>query len=402
LIQRLATYLSKYPSLKRGAKFSYQVLNYLMHFHTAKARSRFRVERITTDQGGFFGYYDKSPESADGRYVLYHEPARQYRPGDPMRIMVYDRLNGSRHQAGETRAWNLQAGARLQWTGTGQFMFNLYDESAESYRSALHRLPDHSVRVFDEPVYDVSGTDFLSLDFRNLHMCGSEYGYTAHHAVGPPVPAQIRSGDAGSGTFRSHIAEDDLNPLLPEAFIQTYNRHFNHIMFNPAGSVFVFIFRWNGPKGRRDALILCDSHTGNLKLLNAGMNSHFCWTSDKTLFGYCSVKGTRGFYHLDTESAIFREVSVSGLDGDGHPTSRHGLLLLDSYPDAARMQHIMLLHGNELLHAGSFYAPLVYNEYYRCDLHPRFSPDGSRVYFDSRHEGSRHLYCMHLKENDHA
>ena len=32
----------------------------------------------------------------------------------------------------------------------------------------------------------------------------------------------------------------------------------------------------------------------------------------------------------------------------------------------------------------------------RCDLHPRFSFDGEKVFFDSVHEGQRGLYVMEI------
>lgn len=33
----------------------------------------------------------------------------------------------------------------------------------------------------------------------------------------------------------------------------------------------------------------------------------------------------------------------------------------------------------------------------RCDLHPRFSRDGTALSFDSIHQGHRHVNCMELE-----
>ena len=44
---------------------------------------------------------------------------------------------------------------------------------------------------------------------------------------------------------------------------------------------------------------------------------------------------------------------------------------------------------------GSFAVPEPYRgEYWRCDLHGRFRPDGGQFGFNSVHEGSRQLYVM--------
>ena len=43
-------------------------------------------------------------------------------------------------------------------------------------------------------------------------------------------------------------------------------------------------------------------------------------------------------------------------------------------------------------HAGGLKGPV------RCDLHPRWSPDGRRVCFDSVHGGTRQMYVMDVSE----
>ncbi len=46
---------------------------------------------------------------------------------------------------------------------------------------------------------------------------------------------------------------------------------------------------------------------------------------------------------------------------------------------------------------GAFHSPDAYHEEWRCDLHPRFSPDGTRVVVDSAHGGDgRQMYLLEL------
>ena len=44
---------------------------------------------------------------------------------------------------------------------------------------------------------------------------------------------------------------------------------------------------------------------------------------------------------------------------------------------------------------GDFFVPEVYRDVYcRCDLHPRWRPDGRQLAFNSVHEGSRQIYVI--------
>jgi Tol biopolymer transport system component len=44
---------------------------------------------------------------------------------------------------------------------------------------------------------------------------------------------------------------------------------------------------------------------------------------------------------------------------------------------------------------GHFHSPQAYSGEWRCDTHPRFSPDGTKVVIDSPHGGNgRQLYLI--------
>ncbi len=46
---------------------------------------------------------------------------------------------------------------------------------------------------------------------------------------------------------------------------------------------------------------------------------------------------------------------------------------------------------------GDFFVPEPYRETYsRCDLHPRWRPDGRAIAFNSVHEGSRQIYLADI------
>jgi len=67
----------------------------------------------------FFGYYDKSPWDATGRYVLALESTfadRQPEPEDAATIGLVDTSQGGRWMPlARTTAWNWQQGTMLQW-----------------------------------------------------------------------------------------------------------------------------------------------------------------------------------------------------------------------------------------------------------------------------------------------
>src|SRR5439155_9256544 len=66
-----------------------------------------------------FGYYDKTPWDASGRYLLALEAPfcdRSPGPRDVATLGVVDLLESERFiPFGETRAWNWQQGCMLQW-----------------------------------------------------------------------------------------------------------------------------------------------------------------------------------------------------------------------------------------------------------------------------------------------
>ena len=91
------------------------------------------------------------------------------------------------------------------------------------------------------------------------------------------------------------------------------------------------------------------------------------------------------------------------LPSDGHnsfsPDKRW--MVCDTYPlGPDRLQQLFLYHvanGNRI-DLGMFHAADRFTEDIRCDLHPRWSPDGKTISIDSVHEGSRQIYNLDVSE----
>ena len=75
-------------------------------------------------------------------------------------------------------------------------------------------------------------------------------------------------------------------------------------------------------------------------------------------------------------------------------------ILNDTYPDRQRKQHVYLYNvaSGRRVPLGDFLLPGDYKGEWRCDTHPRFSPDGQNVVIDSPHAGQgRQLYLIDIR-----
>jgi hypothetical protein len=106
-----------------------------------------------------------------------------------------------------------------------------------------------------------------------------------------------------------------------------------------------------------------------------------------------------GERYLLYRDGVADEAEVVGegvLTEDGHCSfSPDGKwLLTDTYPRTEPYRTLILyeLRSGARTDIGRFYSPPEITGEIRCDLHPRWSRDGSQVCFDSAHEGQRQVY----------
>ena len=112
----------------------------------------------------FFGYYDKSPWSADGRYLLAMENAfadRNPTLSDPLTVGVIDLEEERRFEPlAKTLAWNWQQGCMLKWMPpheSGIIGFN--DLRDDHYVHVTLAMKTKATSVLPWALYDVSSND---------------------------------------------------------------------------------------------------------------------------------------------------------------------------------------------------------------------------------------------------
>ncbi len=164
-----------------------------------------------------------------------------------------------------------------------------------------------------------------------------------------------------------------------------------------------FIHRFFIGKRRFDRLLLGEKDGATLTLLaNNRMVSHCFWADNNTILGYLRGPDSKDAYWLiDVDTGEFERLPNNALEGygDGHPHVYKDWFVTDTYPDKARMQHLLLCNWKtgEVRELGQFFHGFQYKGETRCDLHPRFSPDGKSVYFDSVFSGVRKMYRMDVQ-----
>lgn len=410
LTARCLTYL---PVVKFLSKYIYTRVMYLINRNDINYLSTTKVVRFCNDdRESFFGYYDKSPISQDG-YILVHLSTRPTykKPSayEPITVALFSPGNTDKPILEiSTSSYNWQQGARAHWLNDDLFIFNDFDSSQKRIIARVFSKSSlKEVKRFDWPVQDSFKEHyFLSINYRRLLTLRPDYGYRNL----PPLSRKELSDISNDGIWKINYLNGE-NKLLYSfekicsvAFRNDFKKALhkvNHVMISPSGKNFIFLHRYYLKNRRFDRLLLGRSSEGDLKLLSDnGMVSHCFWVDDNKIIGYLRGPDNKDAYFIiDIKTGVFKRCDDSiNVYGDGHPHINGDHLALDTYPDKARIQHLLLnnFEKNEIRELGKFFHSFKYHGESRCDLHPRFSPNGESIYFDSVFDGFRRLYKVDI------
>ena len=422
LEQKINYQLNKYPGIKKYIKRGYQLTMYALSKKIKSEGNIIRVSPNDPSQEFFFGYYDKSPWSGDGRYVLCMRAKNTWSEPDPLsgaEIVLFDLdydIDDDNYcrVVAKTRTWNVQQGCMAQWLGPDFKDTIIYNDMRDgNYCSVILNVMSGKERVLPMPVYTVStdGKTALSLDFSRLHSLRLGYGYSAL----PEATKDVALPDT-TCIWKMNIETGEVTPLLkytdfanfqprPEMLEEGSVHKVNHLMLSPNGKRFMVLYRWFCGQRKYTRLITCNVDGTDMYVLNDDdMTSHCFWKGDEHIIAFENKKeGGPGYYLMKDKSQEYYHLWPQ-FSNDGHPsycpTDNH-LVVTDSYPNRARVAEVKLLRdddpgGKDVKVIARVFAPFKYDNDTRCDLHPRWSRDGKKVCFDSVFEGHRGLYVVEI------
>ena len=360
----------------------------------------------------FFGYYDKSPWSANERTMLALRVGFMDRPPTAQDVAVVGLIDleraGRWESLAETLAWYWQQGTMLQWLPSApdrKIIFNTRTE--RGFGSSILDIRSGERRDLPRPIYALSagGKTAVTLNFSRVHRTRPGYGYVGVPDLweGELAPAEdgIHIMDLETGRSRLIVSLAQIAQVEHTEEMDGAEHWFNHLQFNPSGTRFIFLHRWRAEGvWRRTRLFTANADGSEIAYLGReGMVSHFDWRDDDHVLAWLRHQGENHYHLYEDRSGTVEVIGADVLDCDGHcsysPDGRW--VLTDTYPDRERSERTLILYHpgtNTRVNVGRFYSRREIGGEIRCDLHPRWRRDGQQVCIDSIHEGERQMYAV--------
>ncbi len=398
---------------------------------------------LTPDDPGevIHRFFDTSPLSPSGRYVAaLRIPVtdRAPLPGEPATVLLIDTETGCTKEVAETRGWELQLGANLNWGRSDEeLIFNDVDTSDWSAYAVVFNPITGTSRKLDGTVYHVSpdGRSAVSSNLVTTRRMQNGYGVVIpDHLVpinrGPVDHDGIFVTDIASGERKLLISTREVvERAIPTERRKEYEKsevYGFHSKWSPDGTRIMFSLRYFPYHGsmfnamRYEMRLKFDiftMKTDKTELYNtvpaeqwAKGGHHTTWTPDSR--------------HLTMNLNIFQQgmrfckCQLDGSDlapvgeyvGSGHPTlHRNGrYVVTDCYipeqftrPDrSVPLRFFDLSDKSEraLTYLEIYTPALSIDADYRLDPHPAWSNDYQLLFFNGMIHGKRKLFAADMRK----
>ena len=373
----------------------------------------------------FFGYYGINPWDRTSRYHLAletdfhtHRPLRE----DVAAVGLVDRSTHQFTPYAQTSAFtfNLQQGSMMHWIGNAtrddnqgvdtEFTFNDWENGTLVSR-ALHPTTG-AVRTIQGAIAAVSPTapHAIGLNYGRMAHCRAVVGYATHsksdNVEAQPEKDGLYQLNLQDGSAELVLSIADVIRASADERVVGKRTWFNHVLFNTDGTRLLFFCRVRQETGFYTSLWTVNPDGSDLELqIPFGYRvSHFDWRTATQILVSSDIVGEMGFVEFTDGARDFAPIGSGVLPNDGHASFSpdRQWLLCDTYPRGPeRLAQLMVYNvaENRKIVLGEFHHEEQFTGDIRCDLHPRWAPDGKTITFDSVHEGSRQIYLVDLSSS---
>jgi hypothetical protein len=287
-------------------------------------------------------FHDSSPISPSGRFVALTRLPYDDKvpvPGDRAEIVLVDVLEGTTRIIAETRGWDTQLGAQVQWGSDDHALF-FNDVDILTWRPFGVRLdPSTEERQsLDGPVYAISPDGKLSASPCLLRTARTQRGYGVvvpeSHVPKNPMAADddgIYLTDTETGASRLLVSLAAIlecaRPALDPQDFRSGSLYGFHVKWNPQGDRLMFVMRWKPDQGRRRPTLITMKPDGSDITValhwqiwqRGGHHPNWCPDGKKILMNLIADDGALRFVTFDYDGSNL-EVAVETCVGSGHPT----------------------------------------------------------------------------------
>lgn len=397
------------------------------------------IAETPTDHAHFFGFHDVTPwnPAGDALVVLRTDPAHRDLPdGEAAQVCVW-RPGEAPEPVGETTAWNYQMGARAQWLPDGSLVYNVVKDGELGAVRVDPAQGATTSLAFAVGAIEHAGRESVAPHYGRLARHWPAYGVPGTAAPSQDVAVPDDDGlwklDLETNTVELFLSVADVAAFQPLSVPEDIPQFLTHPLYSPSGNRIAFLHRFlTADHATYTRLVVVDRDGSNMRILAEEKVSHFCFRDDDTILvwarqmagaiaaarrnGWLASPLLRPALKLARKlkggmrQALIREhyflVPVGNPDGrktvgrdslpvDGHPMYRPGhprWFVTDTYPDETGHQALMLFdtENNARIDIGSFFSDLsVGDGDIKCDLHPRWNPDGTKISVDTTRGGVR-------------
>lgn len=403
------------PALKQTVRNAYQNI-----FDLLPRKKEYFINRYCFKEGYFFGFHDVSPFSLDETKLLachYSFDLRMPFSGEGIEVGYFDLKHGvigDFHPIGISYAWNYHKGCRLQWMDDNLVIFNtVVNEKTVSKIVNVNTKEEH---IIDFPIDAIFHANHqllaTSFSYERLERCMPGYGYpykdNGKLDEATPCDNGLYLINLNTNSSKLLVSLSDLSKTVDESYMNGFLHFVTHTEFSKDGRFISFLYRWIPTSGdymrRYTKIMVYDLQTNKLiELPTQESGSHYVWNNKNQLLASCIINGKSCHVLYDmADIENYQIIAGDILNSDGHQSFiTDTSFVTDTYPDKYRMAKIykvdVITQEVELL--VSVYSPKKFQTkdfkcHIACDLHPRVSPSGKYICFDSPRTGERGLYIM--------